>query len=387
MSRLRASILLSAAAAFGLFTGSFGGAIFEAVKAREDKINKLHTTMNADKRHKGTYHSKDLARSAEALARPGDGQKVPGSTFCKPKSTLPSPVVTFCDGKWPNKDSKKMWFVLFTGEHCPSCKQVEPGWVELAEETDHEKFLGLAHIDCQIGNHKKKICDNEDIKHFPSMKMIFGGIKREFRGDQNADAYKGFVQQMINHFYVCPPGKFYDETRDAVVPLCAKRYPHGESQHDWLIMFYNQTGPEADMTHEIANEVAIDLGNNPVIHTDEKDNLRQKEAKRKDHTPMKRRDRLMKLQLKYKFKIEFPDKGPFGSEPFVRIGAICCDCDEDFPDFCSEVVDENLKFPIAMWNVKGEAQEQRTIESKKGFMEMALEKAGYYSGGDAKTEL
>jgi len=309
----------------------------------------------------------------------------PGASFCKTKSTLPSPIVTFCDGKYPSINAKKMWFVLFTGEHCPSCKQVEPGWVELAEETDHEKFLGVGHIDCSIGNHKKKICDQEDIKHFPSMKMLFGSTKREYRGDQNGDAYKGWVQQMIHHFYVCPSGVFEHETTDAVVGLCAKRYPHGESMHDWLLIFYNHTGKEASMVEKVGNEVAIDLGNEVVKMVD------KKEARNKDfhkgHVPTKQRDRLMQIQLKYKMTLNFPDKGPFEKGPLAKVAGICCDCDDDFPDFCNEVLEESLEYPVMAWNSKGDITEARSFKSKDEFMGFALEKTGFVSGGDVKTEL
>merc|ERR1712046_71485 len=81
----------------------------------------------------------------------------------------------------------------------------------------------------------------------------------------------------------------------------------------------------AEMRDDV-NSVALEMGNDPP-------DMNKALKKQK-----KRRERIEGLASKFDLQVKLPSKGPFGMDELVKVGAVCCDCDEEHTAFCASAL-------------------------------------------------
>jgi len=173
----------------------------------------------------------------------------------------------------------------------------------------------------------------------------------------------------------CRPGMFKSKMKHAVVPLCEAHFPDDKAKNDWLLFFYDH---KATAEHRDAvNTVAIDMGSDPP-------DMNKALKKQK-----KKRDRIEELATKHGLKAKLPAKGPFGMEELAKVGAVCCDCDEEHTAFCATALkqgEEDFKPPQVFWNVKGKMTMLKDQElTAKALSGVVLQKLGFAT--EEKAEL
>merc|ERR1740139_808121 len=104
----------------------------------------------------------------------------------------------------------------------------------------------------------------------------------------------------------------------------------------------------------------------------------------------KKRDRLTELASSHGLQLKLPAKGPFGMDALVKVGAVCCDCNEDAGAFCASsmrIGEEELKAPQAFWVTKGKRDLLKGAEvTAAGLAKVAVQRLGFAEKA-AKEEL
>lgn len=177
----------------------------------------------------------------------------------------------------------------------------------------------------------------------------------------------------------CRAGMFKSKMKHAVVPLCEAHFPDAKAKNDWLIFFYDHSGTEE--TRDTLNSIAEEFGNDPP------DMNKMNKAKRQK----KKRERIEGLVAKHDLKAKLPGKGPFGMDELAKVGAVCCDCDEEHTAFCASALkqgEEDFKAPQYFWVPKGKPMQMlKDFEhTSKGITSVVLGKLGFVESS-GKTEL
>mmetsp|Transcript_51112 Transcript_51112/g.141569 ORF Transcript_51112/g.141569 Transcript_51112/m.141569 type:complete len:196 (-) Transcript_51112:133-720(-) len=164
----------------------------------------------------------------------------------------------------------------------------------------------------------------------------------------------------------CEKGIFTSEAKDAAIALCDEHFPDEKAKNDWIVMFYEKQS--AEDVHEGLNRIAQDLGNEPPEKS--KSLIKTK----------KQRSRLKDLGEKYEFEVELPKKGPAGSDPLLKVGAVCCDCGTP-PKLC-----EGRR---GLFFVKAGKQEPLAapVGQPGDVVKLALQKLGYVKAAKRDSEL
>ncbi|CAE8674506.1 unnamed protein product [Polarella glacialis] len=220
----------------------------------------------------------------------------------------------------------------------------------------NDKNIGIGAVDCEL---EKGICQKYGVSGYPTIKAIVAGKGKSYNGAREADALKGYITHLSANrgskggSAKCALGVFKSKIKDAVVPLCEDHYPDEKSKNDWLVFFYNSKDSSSSETKALANSLAVDVGNDPPD---------MNKALKKQ---VKRRDRLEELAKKYELKLKLPSKGPFGMDALIKVGAVCCDCDEGGEAFCASSLkrgEEDFKPPAVFWLSKGKRNLLKDME-------------------------
>lgn len=210
------------------------------------------------------------------------------------------------------------------------------------------------------------------------------GKGRSYNGARETEPMQQFIQKVAANRGTkggsakCRPGMFKSKMKHAVVPLCETHFPDAKAKNDWLIFYYDHSAT-AEM-RDAVNGVALEMGNYPPD---------MNKALKKQQ---KLRERITGISEKHGLELNLPAKGPFGMDEIAKVGAVCCDCDEEHTAFCSTSLkqgEEDLKAPQVFWVSKGVRTVLKDVKlDGKALSGAILEKRGYAkaSAGE-KSEL
>ena len=290
-----------------------------------------------------------------------------GSKKCR--GSYAAPVVNLCADHWPDAKSSRIWMVVFYTSWCGHCRALEPKFKELGKLLKNDKNIGIGAVDCDID---RATCSKYGVSGFPALKAIIAGKGKSYNGARETDPMKAWITGIAANRGTkggsakCAVGLFKSRVKDAVVPLCEEHFPDDKAKNDWLVVFYNSK----DSTHkEMVDRVAVDLGNDPPDMS---------KALKK---PKKKRDRLESLAEKYDFTVNLPKKGPFGMDALAKVGAVCCDCNEDAGAFCASslrVGEDDFPAPQVFWVSKGQRELLQDLSlSASSLVQLAVQKLGF----------
>jgi len=177
----------------------------------------------------------------------------------------------------------------------------------------------------------------------------------------------------------CPKGHFGSLSKDAAIPLCDAHYPDKKAKSSWAILFYkdrvNQLEGSVSVS-DIANRLAIDLGNEPP---EKSKNLKMK--------PKKQRTRIKDLAEKYEFEASIPKKGleDKGKEALLKLGAVCCDCGGTEQKICEN---EELGYRVVRPGKEDLVMEggESAATSADAVMRFIMDTLGFVKGGAAPAD-
>jgi len=233
-------------------------------------------------------------------------------------------------------------------------------------------------VDCEK---EQALCAKYGVQGYPTLKAIVAGKGKSYNGAREIEPMKEWITKVAANRGTkggsakCAQGMFKSRVKDRVVPLCEEHYPDENAKNEWLVLFYNEKGSKSADLKELANRVSGDMGNDPP-------DMSKALKKQK-----KRRERVKELSDKYELKVKMPAKGPFGMDALIKIGGVCCDCNEDNEAFCASslrIGEEDLAAPQVYWVAKGTRTLLKDIDiSAKALVSAGLEKLGFASGRDA----
>jgi thiol-disulfide isomerase/thioredoxin len=272
---------------------------------------------------------------------------------------------------------------VFYTTWCGHCRALEPKYIQLARDLKNDKSIGIGAIDCDDASNRP-ICGKYGVNGFPALKAMVSGKPKSYNGAREADPMKEWIKRVASSKGTkggsakCPIGVFKSKVKDAVVPLCEEHFPDEKAKNDWLVIFYDEKASSVSDLKQATNTAALELGNEPP----DKNKALKKLTKR--------RDRLQDLADVYDLKLTLPNKGPFGMDALVKIGAVCCDCNDDTAAFCSSSLklgEEDFKPPRTFWVSKGRREMLKGDGgiTAHGLIANALSRLGYYAGaGEAE---
>jgi len=247
----------------------------------------------------------------------------------------------------------------------------------------NDKNVGIGAIDCDVD---KATCAKYGVNGYPTIKAIVGGKGKSYNGAREAEPIKEWISKVAANrgskggSSKCAQGVFKSKVKDNVVPLCEEHFPDEKAKNDWLVVFYDSKSSDATTIKNVANSLGAEFGNDPP---DMNKALKTKNQKKK-------RDRLTELAKTHGLKLKLPVKGPFGMDALVKVGAVCCDCNEDASAFCASslrVGEEELKAPQAFWVSKGKRNILKGVEiTAKGLAQVTALRLGFAEKA-ANTEL
>jgi hypothetical protein len=236
----------------------------------------------------------------------------------------------------------------------------------------NDKSIGIGAIDCDID---RATCAKYGVSGYPTLKAIVGGKGKSYNGAREAEPIKEWITKVAANrgskggSAKCAQGVFKSKVKDATVPLCEEHYPDEKAKNDWLVLFYDSKGSDASNLKAVVNGLAADFGNDPP-------DMSKALKKQK-----KKRDRLTELAGTHGIKLKLPAKGPFGMDALVKVGAVCCDCNEDASAFCASslrIGEEEVKAPQAFWVSKGNRKLLTGVElTAAGLAKTAVEHLGF----------
>lgn len=262
--------------------------------------------------------------------------------------------------------------VVFYTSWCGHCRALEPKFKELGKLLKNDKTIGIGAVDCDID---RATCSKYGVSGFPALKAIIAGKGKSYNGPRETEPMKNWISGIASNRGTkggsakCAVGSFRSRVKDAVVPLCEEHFPDDKAKNDWLIIFYNSK--ESSELKDIVDRVAVDLGNDPP------------EMSKALKKPKKKRERLEHLAEKYGFTASLPSKGPFGLDALAKVGAVCCDCNEDSLAFCASSLrlgEEDIPAPQAFWVSKGHRDLLRDAKlAASDLVQLAVKKLGFAS--------
>lgn len=220
---------------------------------------------------------------------------------------------------------------------------------------------------------------------YPSIKAYVNGKGRSYNGGRDVDSMHRWIEKIAANRGTkggsskCRPGMFKSKMKHAVVPLCETHFPDAKAKNDWIVFYYDHTAT-AEM-RDALNSVALDLGNYPPDIN--KNNKKQ----------IKIRERIEGLAKKHDLATSLPAKGPFGMDEVAKVGAVCCDCDEEHTAFCAGSMqqgEEVLKLPQVFSVSKGVRTVLKDTElASKALISAVLQSRGFVTKAstEGKAEL
>lgn len=220
---------------------------------------------------------------------------------------------------------------------------------------------------------------------YPTIKAIVNGKGRSYNGARDKDAMHRWIENISKNKGTkggsskCRPGMFKSKIKHAVVPLCESHFPDAKSKNNWLVFYYDHKAT-AEIRDAI-NGLAVELGNYPP------------DTNKKNRKMVKLRERITGLAEKNELKLTLPAKGPFGMDEIAKIGAVCCDCDDEHKAFCAGSLkqgEDDLPIPQVFWVSKGVRTVLKDVElTPKALASAILQESGYVAKSSAgeKTEL
>jgi len=221
------------------------------------------------------------------------------------------------------------------------------------------------------------------VNGYPSIKAIVNGKGRSYNGGREMEPMKNWIQKIADNrgskggSAKCRPGMFKSKMKHAVVPLCESHFPAEKSKNDWLVFYYDHSA-KAEMRDAI-NTAALDVGNYPP------------DVNKASKKQQKLRDRIQDLAKKHGLEAKLPAKGPFGMDELAKVGAVCCDCDDEHKAFCAGSLmegEEVLKTPQVYWVSKGKRTLLKDLElTPAAVTGTILQRLGFATIKDEKAEL
>lgn len=255
---------------------------------------------------------------------------------------------------------------------------MEPKVVEVAKKFKNNAEIGIGAVDCDA---ERSTCGKFGVNGFPTVKAIVMGKGKSYNGAREAEPMARWIEQVAKSkgskggSAKCRPGMFKNKVKHAVVPLCESHYPDEKAKNDWLIFFYDHSAT-AEMRDSL-NSLAIEVGNDPP-------DMNKALKKQK-----KKRERIEQLADTHGLTAKLPGKGPFGMEELVKVGGVCCDCDEEHTAFCASSLkqgEEDFKPPQVFWVSKGQRTMLKDAKmTAKDLAGVVLGKLGFAS--EEKAEL
>eukprot|EP00435_Cladocopium_sp_Y103_P035272 s159_g9.t1 len=80
------------------------------------------------------------------------------------------------------------WFVEFYSPHCGHCKRLASVWEELAKQLEGQ--VAVAKVDA---THEESLADEWDVTGYPTLVLVSGGERYDFRGGRSLEALKSFA--------------------------------------------------------------------------------------------------------------------------------------------------------------------------------------------------
>lgn len=220
------------------------------------------------------------------------------------------------------------------------------------------------------------------VNGYPAIKAYVNGKGRSYNGAREMEPMKQWIAQVAQNkgskggSAKCRPGMFKNKVKHAVVPLCESHFPDDKAKNSWLVFYYDHSAT-AEM-RDAVNAAALEFGSDPP------------DMNKKLKKIVKKRERIEGLAKKHDLKTNLPAKGPFGTDELVKVGAVCCDCDEEHKAFCASSMkmgEEDLKTPQVFYVNKGKRTLLKDVEiTPKALAGAALEHLGLMVKSE-KTEL
>lgn len=219
---------------------------------------------------------------------------------------------------------------------------------------------------------------------YPSLKAYVNGKGKSYNGARETGPMASWIENIAKNRGTkggsakCRPGMFKSKMKHAVVPLCESHFPDSKAKKEWIVFFYDHKATAEN--RDAVNGAALELGNDPP-------DMNKALKKQK-----KQRERIQELADKHGLMLSLPPKGPFGMDELTKVGAVCCDCDKEHTDFCSNALregEEVLPTPQVYYVTKGERKLLKGKElTTKALTSAVLEQRGLVKGvGAEKSEL
>lgn len=253
----------------------------------------------------------------------------------------------------------------------------------MARKFKNDKAVGIGAVDCEL---EASLCGRMGVNGYPAIKAYVMGKGRSYNGAREAEPMQRWIAQVAANrgskggSAKCRAGVFKSKMKHAVVPLCESHFPDDKAKNDWLVFYYDHSAT-AEM-RDALNSAAIELGNYPP-------DMSKASKKQK-----KQRERITELAGKHDLKVSLPAKGPFGMDELVKVGGVCCDCDEEHTAFCADSFkqgEDQLKAPQVFWVSKGvrtliNAGDLTKVDSK-WITRTVLQRMGVVEKSSEKEEL
>lgn len=105
-----------------------------------------------------------------------------------------SQAIELTPDTWDEQTSGKTVFVKFFAPWCGHCKAMKPAWDTLMTEFENSDKILVADVDC-IGS-GKKLCEQNDVKGFPTVKFGDPSALEDYKGGRDLDALRTFAKDL-----------------------------------------------------------------------------------------------------------------------------------------------------------------------------------------------
>ena len=95
---------------------------------------------------------------------------------------------------WDEETTGKTVFIKMFAPWCGHCKAMKPDWDRLMEEYAESETTLVADVDCINGG--KEICDNNNVKGFPTIKYGSANSLEDYKGGRSASDLREFASKL-----------------------------------------------------------------------------------------------------------------------------------------------------------------------------------------------